>query len=213
MACLVARCGDLPQGSSLCIDYQEFHRKSEFAVAKTLLETGSKRADQLQARQASWLKQKGLVVRGYRSKIDMSVQPYGLEIPESYSFEGNDASRLDFWFHGRGETLSELSFINQRSRSKGKIKPPKGIVLHPYGRYSNANKFAGEMDLFEALDHARKYYRIGSDRILVRGFSMGGGSGLLAVLRFIMRTSGRRPSLERDFPRHRIFYGHFRTKR
>jgi len=158
------------------LDYQEFHRKSEFAVAKTLLETGSKRADQLLARQASWLKQKGLVVRGYRSKIDMSVQPYGLEIPESYSFEGNDASRLDFWFHGRGETLSELSFINQRSRSKGKIKPPKGIVLHPYGRYSNANKFAGEIDLFEALDHARKYYRIDNDRILVRGFSMGGAA-------------------------------------
>ncbi len=158
------------------LDYQEFHRKSEFDVARALLQTGSKRADELQARQASWLTQKGLVVRGYRSRIDGSVQPYGLEIPETYSFEGSDPVRLDFWFHGRGETLSELSFINQRSRSKGKIKPPNGIVLHPYGRYSNANKFAGEVDSFEALDHARKYYRIDDDRILVRGFSMGGAA-------------------------------------
>jgi len=158
------------------LDYQEFHRKSEFDVAKALLETGSKRADELQARKASWLTQKGLVVRGYRSKIDGSAQPYGLEIPESYSFEGSKPSRLDFWFHGRGETLSELSFINQRARSKGKIKPPNGIVLHPYGRYSNANKFAGEVDSFEALNHARKYYRIDDDRILVRGFSMGGAA-------------------------------------
>jgi len=161
---------------SYALDYQEFHRKGEFTAAKTLLETGSKRAEDLKVRKAPWLMQKGLVVRGYRSRIDASVQPYGLEIPESYSFEGSASSRLDFWFHGRGETLSELSFINQRSRSKGKIKPPNGIVLHPYGRYSNANKFAGEVDLFEALDHARKYYRIDDDRILVRGFSMGGAA-------------------------------------
>ncbi|MCF6314474.1 MAG: prolyl oligopeptidase family serine peptidase [Verrucomicrobiales bacterium] len=158
------------------LDYQEFHRKSEFAVAEQQLQTGMNRADELNQRQASWLKQKGLVVRGYRSKIDDSAQPYGLEIPESYSFEGDAKSRLDFWFHGRGEKLSELSFISQRSRSKGKISPPNGIVLHPYGRYSNANKFAGEVDLFEALDHARKYYRIDEDRILVRGFSMGGAA-------------------------------------
>ncbi len=158
------------------LDYQEFHRKAEFAVAKQQLQTGAKRADELNKRQASWLKQKGLVVRGYRSKIDGSAQPYGLEIPQSYSFEATVPSRLDFWFHGRGEKLSELSFISQRSRSKGRINPPNGIVLHPYGRYSNANKFAGEVDLFEALDHARKYYRIDDDRIVVRGFSMGGAA-------------------------------------
>lgn len=158
------------------LDYQEFHRKAEFEVAKQQLQTGSKRADDLAQRQAPWLKQKGLVVRGYRSKIDGSAQPYGLEIPGSYSFTGSQKIRLDFWFHGRGEKLSELSFINQRSRSKGRISPPDGIVLHPYGRYSNTNKFAGEVDLFEALDHARKYYRIDDDRIVVRGFSMGGAA-------------------------------------
>lgn len=158
------------------LDYQEFYRDSEFAVAKALLEEGGKRAEQLENRQVPWLRQKGLLVRGYRSKIDGSVQPYGLEIPEGYSFDGNELSRLDFWFHGRGETLSELSFVNQRMRSKGNIKPPNGIVLHPYGRYSNANKFAGEVDLFEALDHAKKYYRIDENRILVRGFSMGGAA-------------------------------------
>ena len=175
------------------LDYQEFHRKSEFDVAKALLVTGSKRADELQARQASWLKEKGLVVRGYRSKIDGSVQPYGLEIPETYSFEGSEPARLDFWFHGRGENLSELSFINQRSRSKGKINPPNGIVLHPYGRYSNANKFAGEVDSFEALDHARKYYRIDDDRILVRGFSMGGAACWQFAVHYADQWAGAQP--------------------
>ncbi len=30
----------------------------------------------------------------------------------------------------------------------------------PMGRYCNANKFAGEIDTFECLDHAKKHYRI-----------------------------------------------------
>src|SRR5207248_2814474 len=50
------------------------------------------------------------------------------------------------------------------------------FVLHPYGRYCNANKFAGEIDLFEALAHVRKHYPIDESRLVVRGFSMGGAA-------------------------------------
>ncbi|MGE3808572.1 MAG: prolyl oligopeptidase family serine peptidase, partial [Gemmataceae bacterium] len=50
------------------------------------------------------------------------------------------------------------------------------FVLHPYGRYCNANKMAGEVDLFEALEHVRKHYPIDENRISVRGFSMGGAA-------------------------------------
>ena len=49
-------------------------------------------------------------------------------------------------------------------------------MLHPYGRYCNANKFAGEIDVLEALDSVKKRYRVDDDRIAVRGFSMGGAS-------------------------------------
>ena len=49
-------------------------------------------------------------------------------------------------------------------------------MLHPYGRYCNANKFAGEIDLFEALDHVRKHYPIDENRLVIRGFSMGGAA-------------------------------------
>ena len=60
--------------------------------------------------------------------------------------------RLDAWFHGRGETLSELDFIAQRNNPSnlGEFAPSNAIVLHPYGRYCNANHFAGEIDTFEA---------------------------------------------------------------
>jgi len=115
-------------------------------------------------------------VRGYRSKIDGSVQPYGLVIPASYQSPSAQRFRLDFWFHGRGETLTELDFINGRQNSPGEFTPPDTFVLHPYGRYCNANKFAGEADLFEALDDVKRQYPIDENRLVVRGFSMGGAA-------------------------------------
>ena len=85
------------------------------------------------------------------------MQPYGLVIVPGYvRREYEPHRRLDFWCHGRGETLSELNFINDRQKSPGEFTPPDAFVLHPYGRYCNANKFAGEIDLFEALDARAK---------------------------------------------------------
>lgn len=153
--------------------YREFHTPAELKIARELLAEGRQRAEQLRNGQTPWTAQKGLVVRGYRSKIDGSIQPYGLVIPESYA---GAPARLDVWCHGRGETLSELSFLNQRRKQAGQIAPAHTLVLHPYGRYCCANKFAGEIDLLEALAHARKFYRIDEDRMVMRGFSMGGAA-------------------------------------
>ena len=69
-----------------------------------------------------------------------------------------------------------MNFIDGRQKSAGEFTPPDALVLHLYGRYCNANKFAGEIDLFEALEHVRKHYRIDENRIVVRGFSMGGAA-------------------------------------
>lgn len=153
--------------------FNQFNNVKEVKAATEQLAEGKKRAEALKNGEPYWLKQKGLVVRAYRSKIDGSLQPYGLLIPESYA---GAATRLDFWIHGRGETLSELAFVDQRTHQTGQIQPANTIVLHLYGRYCCANKMAGEVDLFEALDHAKKYYHIDEDRIVVRGFSMGGAS-------------------------------------
>jgi hypothetical protein len=150
--------------------YGEFHKEREFKLAEDLITEGSARARQLREGKAPWTSLKGPVVRAYRSRIDGSVQPYGMMIPESYS---GAPMRLDTWFHGRGETLSELVFLGQVRSGKLKIAPKDTLVLQPYGRYSNANKFAGEIDLLEALDHAGRDYRIDPQRIIVRGFSMG----------------------------------------
>jgi pimeloyl-ACP methyl ester carboxylesterase len=156
------------------LTYREFFVQADVAKGKTLLRDGLKRADQLLSGEAPWTRDSGLVVRGFVSKLDGTVQPYGLVIPASYQFDGATRHRLDLWFHGRGETLSEVNFLDQRQKQVGQIAPADTIVLHPYGRYSNAFKLAGEVDVLEALDSVQRRYRVDEDRVVVRGFSMGG---------------------------------------
>ena len=158
------------------LEYREFFKPDEIAKAKALLEQGQERAAELAAGRAPWTTATGLIVRGYISKIDHSVQPYGVVVPPSYSPDAPHRWRLDTWFHGRGETLSEVNFLTDRERNRGEFTPRDTIVLHLYGRFCNASKFAGEVDLFEALDAVKQHYPIDENRILVRGFSMGGAS-------------------------------------
>jgi pimeloyl-ACP methyl ester carboxylesterase len=156
------------------LELDEFHNAGQVQAALGLLALGRKRANLLRAGQPTWRGETGLVVRGYRSKIDGSAQPYGLLVPASYRPGTAARHRLDVWLHGRGETLSEVAFLADRLRNRGAIAPRDAFVLHPYGRYSNAFKFAGETDVLEALAHAKANYRIDDDRVVMRGFSMGG---------------------------------------
>src|SRR4029078_13218238 len=126
-------------------------------TADRVLAAGLERADQLAAGQSPWSSATGLVVRGYKSKIDDSVQLYGLVVPESYTNKGPGRFRCDPWFHGRGETQSELNFINDRPRTVGQYSPEDTIVLHPYGRYCKANKFTRELDVMDALVSVRNH--------------------------------------------------------
>lgn len=158
------------------VEYDEFFNPKEIAAAKAQLKAGLQRARELKGGKPSWPTQTGLVVRGYRSRIDGSVQPYGLVVPREFAGDPTAKRRLDFWWHGRGETLSEVNFIQQRQTSPGEFTPAGAFVLHPYGRYCNANKFAGEVDTFECLEHAKKHYPIDENRIVARGFSMGGAA-------------------------------------
>lgn len=66
------------------LENNEFFRPEEIGQAIQLLRQGQARADALARGQAPWTTATGLVVRGYVSKIDQSVQPYGLVVPETY---------------------------------------------------------------------------------------------------------------------------------
>ncbi len=158
------------------LEYDEFFNPKEIAAGKALLKTGLQRAKELKAGKPSWTTATGYVVRGYRSKIDGSVQPYGLTVPKTFDPKGTTKHRLDFWWHGRGEVLGEVSFIANQQGAGGIIAQPDAFILYPYGRYCNANKLAGEVDSLECLDHAKANYRIDENRLVARGFSMGGAA-------------------------------------
>src|ERR1043166_7278433 len=65
--------------------YDEFFDLKQVAYAKVLLRQGSERATQLRAGHAPWLESTGVVLRAYRSRIDGSVQPYGLFVPATWN--------------------------------------------------------------------------------------------------------------------------------
>lgn len=174
-----------------------FNSTNQFAVARVLLQHGAERAKQLAAGHVPWNTKSGLlevakelesrstnrnapalthvpVARGYLSRIDGSVQPYGILVPVAYLRGDDHPRRLDFWLHGRGDNLNEIAFIEGRQRPGSEFLPEDTFILHPYGRFMNAFKFAGETDVFEALDHAATQYPIDRDKLAMRGFSMGG---------------------------------------
>jgi pimeloyl-ACP methyl ester carboxylesterase len=128
----------------------------------------------------SWESRKGRIVRAYRSRVDGSVQPYGLMIPESY--DGSKAVRLDVVLHGRGEQLTEISFIAAHESDKPVAQDY--ITLDVYGRGNNAYRWAGETDVFEAIDSVKARYKIDEQKIVLRGFSMGGAGAWHIGLHF-----------------------------
>lgn len=108
--------------------------------------------------------------RGYVSKLDGAVIPYVIGVPKGSELK-NRRYRLDFFCHGRDENLTELNFISQKTP-----EATTHFILHPYGRFCNANKFAGEVDTLEAFEHVKASYPIDEDRVVMTGFSMGGGT-------------------------------------
>ena len=158
------------------LEGNEFFTAEDIFRGKELLRMGAERMTDLEHGDAPWTRATGLVVRGYVSKIDGGVQPYGLAVPASYAPDRPHKWRVDTWFHGRTETLSEVSFLWDRIHNPAPFMPRDTIVLLLYGRYCNASTFAGEVDLFEALADVKKNFSVDDDRVLVRGFSMGGAS-------------------------------------
>ncbi len=158
------------------LTYNEFFAPRDIESAKNLIGVGLQRAAQLERGETPWNTTSGPQAMGYVSEIDGSVQPYGLYIPESWQPRSPQRWRLDTWIHGRGETLSEVNFVSGALRGGGPFVRPDTFVIQPYGRYCCANKFAGEVDLLEAIQDVKRRFKIDEDRIVIRGFSMGGAA-------------------------------------
>ncbi|HLX46620.1 MAG TPA: alpha/beta hydrolase-fold protein [Bryobacteraceae bacterium] len=154
-----------------------FYTQDGINNALTVLDSGVERARQLQDGQSPWVAQKGRKIHGFYSALDGSIQPYGLIVPESY--DGMHPVRLYVWLHGRNNTLTEASFISGFLRTPAPQNLANSadlgqIQLEVYSRGNNANHWAGEVDTFEAIADVQKRYKIDPDRVILRGFSLGG---------------------------------------
>ncbi|MCE9605316.1 MAG: prolyl oligopeptidase family serine peptidase [Planctomycetia bacterium] len=159
----------------LALRHNEFFKPdADLKRVEALKKIALERAAALASGKAPWAETRGVVVRGFRSLIDDSVQPYALVIPEKLDL--TKPVPLYVWLHGRGDTQCDLQFIAGflGTKAPGPLQPENAIVLHPFGRYCNGFKSAGEIDVLEAIADVSKNYKIDDDRIVMAGFSMGG---------------------------------------
>ncbi|MCB1207418.1 MAG: prolyl oligopeptidase family serine peptidase, partial [Verrucomicrobiae bacterium] len=149
---------------------------SDVALIEKAGKRGAKRAEAVLSGKAPWTTKKGKVIRGFLSSVDHSVQPYGVIVPKGY--DDTRPIRLDVVLHGSSKPvgMSELKFIHrfdEGDEADGAAPDVDFIELHPLGRVENCYRWAGETDVFEAIEAVCRNYRIDRDRIVLRGMSMG----------------------------------------
>ncbi|TWU56922.1 Prolyl oligopeptidase family protein [Rubripirellula tenax] len=172
-----------PRAVELAVEFGQFYKPKEIEAAGQLLDEAERRVTIIREG-GDWAAVVGigdgasqkLIVGGYQSKLDDSYQPYSVVVPMGTRKCDPRPRRMDVWFHGRGETLSEVAFLTKQQSDAGEYTPVDSFVLHPYGRYCNAFKFAGEIDVLESIDYVQSRLPVDPDRISVRGFSMGGAA-------------------------------------
>jgi pimeloyl-ACP methyl ester carboxylesterase len=164
------------KGVAWALRYDEKLTPADAAALKKALERGNARTAALESGRQPWAAKKGKVVRAFVSAVDGSVQPYGVLVPATY--DPARPMRLDVVLHGssRPVGMSELRFLGRfddGDTEDGKAPRQDYIELHPLGRVENCYRWAGETDVFEAIEAVCRNYAIDRDRIVLRGMSMG----------------------------------------
>ena len=163
------------------VRHQEWFTTDSGKQTLAVIEQGLKRAESAREGKMPWLEVEGrAVARGYRSVVDRSVQPYGVIYPPGYGKDKTKKWRLDLHLHGRDSSLTEVKHLYQHA-GKEAPKDQDYVQINVYGRGNNAYRWAGEQDVFEALQHFRRIDRlvqkadlIDGNRFVLKGFSMGG---------------------------------------
>lgn len=164
------------KGIAWALRYSENFEAADVTLLKSALERGNERALALEAGTWPWTEKQGTISRGFVSAVDGSVQPYGVVVPATY--DSAKPIRLDVVLHGstRPAGMSELRFLNRfdsGTTANKAVANLEFIELHPLGRVENCYRWAGETDVFEAIEAVCRNYSIDRNRIVLRGMSMG----------------------------------------
>jgi pimeloyl-ACP methyl ester carboxylesterase len=170
------------RGAKNIVRFKEFYNKNSGQWTLNALDEGLRRADQLSQGATPWTTlARSNVLRAYRSQIDGTAQPYGVTYPNGYGKDVDKKWRVDIVLHGRNSTLTEVSFLNQHNGTKKPMPGQDWVQIDIFGRGNNAYRWAGETDVFEAMEaffanEAKMGRRDLPDRrkVVLRGFSMGG---------------------------------------
>jgi len=124
-------------------------------------------------------------------------------LPDNYDAEAKRQYRLDLFLHGRDDTVLEQQFMTKSTT--GYTSKPLGpgadrFMLQPYSRYTNASRFAGETDGFEAIESVAKAYPIDRNRIFATGLSNGGMMSYLVACRLADRIAASAVAPSADQP-------------
>jgi hypothetical protein len=117
------------------------------------------------------------LLRGIRSDLDGSFQPYGLYVPRAASL-GRELPLLVV-LHDFDETALTPF---EDSRLVEAVEERGWIVLSPYGRGNTGFALAGERDVLDVLEQVRRDLPVDGRRLFVMGRGMGGtGAWLLST--------------------------------
>lgn len=164
------------KGINWALSYDREFSAADLALIHKAATRCQERITAIKSNSPPWLTHRGKLTLGYVSQIDQSAQPYGLIVPQGY--DKARPIRLDVVLHGstRPVGLSELRFMARFDEGdRVNAVPPDQpfIELHPLGRVENCYRWAGETDVFEAIEDVCRRYNIDRDRIVLRGMSMG----------------------------------------
>ncbi len=163
------------KGLEWALRYDEKFSAADLQTLEWALEEGRARMAALVEKRPNATERPGAIVRGYRSQLDQSVQPYGVIVPDTY--DPKTPMRLDVVLHGstRPVGMAELRFMKRFDpkayQEAGQASP--FLELHPLGRVENCYRWAGETDVFEAIEDVCRRYAVDRSRIVLRGMSMG----------------------------------------
>ena len=172
----VADAAIFAKGLTWALRYDREFTEADVELLHAAIRRGQQRVAALSQPQAPWMTRRGKLALGYRSKVDDSIQPYGLIVPKNY--DSQTPIRLDVVLHGstRPVGLSELRFIARFDEGDADNPQPPDLPyleLHPLGRVENGYRWSGETDVFEAIDDVCRRYNVDRQRIVLRGMSMG----------------------------------------
>lgn len=164
------------KGLTWALKYDSQFTPADVALMRKAIKRCHERVAQLSMGKTPWVTRRGKVVLGYQSFVDGSYQPYGLIVPGHY--DPTKPIRLDVVLHGstRPVGLSELRFMARFD--EGDDDNPTAIdqpylELHPLGRVENCYRWAGETDVFEAIEDVCRRFHVDRNQIVLRGMSMG----------------------------------------